>query len=342
MKWGFQIIALCSIVVGLGATSLQAGEVFDRVRQSGEVRCGVVDANLPGLSIIESNGKWAGFWIDMCKAVAAASVGDPDGVRFVSVTESTRAAALLDNAIDLMSSNATWTMGREAGTGIRFAEPVLYDGQGFLAPIDAEGKDLKSFGTARVCVRDGTTSLRNLQELARGPYPNIIPLSFQSVKTLMESFFLQKCDIVTSDRTILASLRLAGGMSKEHFVLLPDIVSKEPMALSVRDNDPQWYSIVRWSMLVMIAAEEKGITSSNIDSFADSTDPEIRRILGFEGKLGEALGLDNAWARRIIRAVGNYGEVFARNLGPDTPMGMERGQNELWSRGGLLYSPPIR
>ena len=342
MKRCLQIMAIVGILGGFGATSLQAGEGLDRVRQSGEVRCGVVDANLPGLSIIDSTGKWVGFWVDLCKAIAAASVGDPEAVRFVPATESTRAIALRGNAIDVMSSNTTWTLSREAGTGIRFVEPALYDGQGFLAHADAKAKDLKSFGPAKVCVRDATTTLQNLQELTKGAYPDLIPLAFQSAKGLMEGFALRKCDLMTADRTILATTRVVSGVDKEHFVLLPEIVSKEPLCLSVRDDDPQWFSIVRWSMLVMITAEEKGITSTNIDSFANSTDPEIRRLLGFEGGLGEALGLDKEWAKRIIRAVGNYGEVFDRNLGPDTPMGMERGLNALWSKGGLMYAPPVR
>jgi general L-amino acid transport system substrate-binding protein len=333
---------LGGILLGFGATGLQAGEVLDRVRQTGEVRCGVVDANLPGLSIIESSGRWVGFWVDMCKAIAAASLGDPEAVRFVPATESTRAAALRGNAIDVMSSNTTWTLGREAGTGIRFIEPALYDGQGFLAHADAKAKDLKSFGPAKVCVRDATTTLSNLQELTKGAYPELIPVTFQSAKSLMEGFSLRKCDLMTADRTILATTRVVSGVDKDHFVLLPEIVSKEPLALSVRDDDPQWFSIVRWAMLAMITAEEKGITSANVDSFADSADPEIRRLLGSEGGLGEALGLDNQWAKRIIRAVGNYGEVFDRNLGPDTPMGMERGLNALWSKGGLMYAPPVR
>lgn len=335
-------MVLGCILFGYGATNLQAGEVLDRVRQAGEVRCGVVDANLPGLSIIESTGKWAGFWVDVCKAIAAASVGNPDAVRFVSATESTRAAALRSNVIDVMSANTTWTLSREAGTGIRFAEPVLYDGQGFLVHADAKARDLKSFGPAKVCVRDETTTLHNLQELTKGAYPGLSPVTFHSAKTLMEGFSLRKCDLMTADRTILATTRVVSGVDKDRFVFLPEIVSKEPLTLSVRDDDPQWFNIVRWSLLVMIAAEEKGITSANIDSFANSTDPEVRRLLGLEGRLGEALGLDNEWAKRIIRAVGNYGEVFDRNLGPDTPMGMERGLNALWSKGGLLYAPPVR
>jgi len=342
MKRCFQFIVISGFLFSFCATSLHAGEVLDRVRQSGEVRCGVVDADLPGLSIIDSSGRWVGFWVDLCKAIAAASVGDPEAVRFVPATESTRAAALLGNAIDVMSSNTTWTLGREAGTGIRFAEPALYDGQGFLAHADAKAHDLKSFGPAKVCVRDGTTTLHNLRELAKGPYPDLIPVPFQSAKTLMEGFFLRKCDLMTADRTILATTRLASGAAKEHFVLLPEIISKEPLGLSMRDDDPQWFNIVRWSLLVMIAAEEKGIASTNVDDFANSADPEIRRLLGFEGGLGDALGLDNEWARRIIRAVGNYGEVFERNLGPHTPMGMERGLNALWSKGGLMYAPPVR
>ena len=342
MKQCFRTVVMAGFLACFGAPSVQAGEVLERVRQSGEVRCGVTDAKLPGFSIIESTGRWTGFWVDLCKAIAVASLGDPEALRFVPATESTRAAALRGNAIDVMSANTTLTLSREAGTGIRFAGPVLYDGQGFLAHAGAKAKDLKSFGRAKVCVREGTTTLQNLQELIKGAYPDLIPVTFQSAKGLMEGLSLRKCDLMTADRAILATTRLTSGATKDSFVFLPETVSKEPLGLTVRDDDPQWFNIVRWSMLVMITAEEKGITSTNVDSFANSTDPEIRRLLGFEGGLGTALGLDKEWAKRIIRTVGNYGEVFDRNLGPKTPMGMERGLNALWSKGGLMYAPPVR
>lgn len=342
MQLCFRIMIITAILGGLGVPNLQAGEVLDRVRESGEVRCGLTDAKLPGFSIVESTGRWTGFWVDLCKAIAVASLGDPEAVHFVPATESTRAAALRGNAIDVMSANTTWTLSREAGTGIRFAGPVFYDGQGFLARADAKAKDLKSFGHAKVCVREGTTTQQNLQELIKGAYPDLTPVTFQSAKGLMEGLSLRKCDLMTADRAILATTRLSSGANKESFVFLPEIVSKEPLGLTVRDDDPEWFNIVHWSMLVMITAEEKGITSKNIDSFANSTDPEIRRLLGFEGELGAELGLEKEWAKRIIRTVGNYGEVFDRNLGPNTPMGMERGLNALWSKGGLMYAPPVR
>lgn len=342
MRRRFQIIFISFILIGFGTMSVRAGEVLDRVRQSGEVRCGVTDANLPGLSMRDATGRWVGFWADLCRAIAAASVGDPEAVRFVPATESTRAAALRSNAIDVMSANTTWTLSREAGTGIRFVGPVFYDGQGFLVRADSKIKDLKSVGSAKVGVRDGTTTHQNLLELIKGSYPNLIPVPLQSAKGLIESLSLRKCDLLTADRTILLTTRVVSGLDKKQFVLLPEIVSKEPLGLTVRDDAPEWYNIVHWSMLVMITAEEKGITSTNIDSFRNSTDPEIRRLLGLEGAIGKTLGLDNEWAKRIIRAVGNYGEVFNRNLGPDTPMSMERGMNALWSKGGLMYAPPLR
>lgn len=335
-------MVIAVIVIGFGSMNLQAGEVLDRVRQSGEVRCGITDANLPGLSMRDASGKWVGFWVDLCRAIAAASVGDPEAVRFVPATESTRAAALRGNAIDVMSANTTWTLSREAGTGIRFVGPMFYDGQGFLARADAKFKDLKSVGSVKVGVRDGTTTHQNLLELIKGPYPKLIPVPLQSAKGLIESLALRKCDLLTADMTILLTSRVSSGLDKNEFVLLPEIVSKEPLGLTIRDDDPEWYNIVHWSMLVMIIAEEKGIKSTNIDSFRNSTDPEIRRLLGLEGDIGKALGLDKEWAKRIIRAVGNYGEVFDRNLGPNTPIGMDRGLNALWSKGGLMYAPPLR
>ncbi len=341
MRQSFQNMIIVGILFGFGIPNLQAGEVLDRVRESGEVRCGLTDAKLPGFSIMGPTGKWTGFWVDLCKAIAVASLGDSEAVHFVPATESIRAAALRGNAIDVMSANTTWTLSREAGTGIRFVGPVFYDGQGFLAHADSKAKNLKSFGHAKVCVREGTTTQQNLQELIKGTYPDLTPVTFQSAKGLMEGLSLRKCDLMTADRAILATTRLSSG-DKDRFVFLPEIVSKEPLGLTMRDDDQEWFNIVRWSMLVMITAEEKGITSKNIDSFSNSTDPEIRRLLGLEGELGAELGLEKEWAKRIIRTVGNYGEVFDRNLGPNTPMGMERGLNALWSKGGLMYSPPVR
>lgn len=342
MKRCFQIMIITVILAGFCTMNSQAGEVLDRVRQSGEVRCGVTDANLPGLSMRDASGRWVGFWVDLCRASAAASVGDPEAVRFVPATESTRAAALRGNAIDIMSANTTWTLSREAGTGIRFIGPMFYDGQGFLARADAKFKDLKSVGSVKVGVRNGTTTHQNLLELIKGPYTKLIPVPLQSAKGLIESLALRKCDLLTADMTILLTTRVTSGLNKDEFVLLPEIVSKEPLGLTIRDDDPEWYNIVHWSMLVMIIAEEKGITSTNIDSFRKSTDPEIRRLLGLEGDIGNGLGLDKEWAKRIIRTVGNYGEVFNRNLGPNTQMGMKRGLNALWSKGGLMYAPPLR
>lgn len=342
MKRHFKIMVISVIIIGFGAASVQAGDVLDRVRQSGEVRCGVTDANLPGLSMRDASGKWVGFWVDLCRAIAAACVGDPEAVRFIPATESTRAGALRANAIDVMSANTTWTLSREAGTGIRFVGPVFYDGQGFLVRADSKFKDLKSIGSAKVGVREGTTTQQNLMELIKTQYPKLVPVPLQSAKGLIESLALRKCDMLTADRTILLTTRVTNGLDKEEFVLLPEIVSKEPLGLTVRDDDPEWFNIVHWSMLVMITAEEKGITSTNIDSFRNSTDPEIRRLLGLEGDIGKPLGLDKEWAKRIILAVGNYGEVFNRNLGPNTPMAMERGLNALWTKGGLMYAPPLR
>jgi len=288
MKRSHQSRVIALIFMGFCTMNLQAGEVLDRVRHSGEVRCGITDANLPGLSMRDASGRWVGFWVDLSRAIAAASVGDPEAVRFVPATESTRADALRNNVIDVMSANTTWTLSREAGTGIRFVGPLFYDGQGFLVRADSKIRDLKSIGSAKVGVRDGTTTHQNLLELIKGSYPKLIPVPLQSAKGLIESLALRKCDLMTADRTILLTTRITSGLDKEEFILLPEIVSKEPLGLTIRDDDSEWYNIVHWSMLVMITAEEKGITSTNLDSFRNSTDPEIRRLLGLEGRPADA------------------------------------------------------
>lgn len=332
---------LAAALIGPDGGEARAGETLDRVRQSGELRCGVSE-NGPGLATVDSAGRWTGFWPDLCRAVGAATAGDADAVRFVPLANPTRFAALRDNAIDLLSDSATWTLGREAGTGLLFADTVLYDGQAFLAHADNKAPDLKSVGAVRVCVDEASTSMHNVQDLAQSAHPNLTVMPFNSLRIKNESFYLRKCDLLTSDRTALAAARLTFGADINRFVLLPDIISKEPLSLVVRNNDPDWFNVVRWTHFVLVTAEEKGITAANLHSFLTSGDPEIRRLLGLEGGFGTALGLDEEWARRAIRAVGNYGELYNRHLGPDTPMGLERGLNELWAKGGLIYAPPIR
>lgn len=338
VSWALLIVA--TLIAATGPGTAHAGETLERVRQSGELRCGVIEYGA-GLSTVDSNGRWTGFWADMCRAVAAAAVGDAEGVHFVPLANNTRFAALGGKAIDLLSESTTWTLGREAGTGLSFTGTMLYDGQGFLAHADGRRGELKSLGPTTVCVADATTTMRNLQDAIR-TYPNLKPVVFITLSAANENFHLRKCDLLTSDRTALGSARLSSGLSPDRYVLLPEVISKEPLSPVVRSDDPDWFNVVRWTHFAMIAAEEKGITTANLDSFLGSNDPEVRRLLGVEGTLGESLGLDRDWAQRVIRMVGNYGEVYDRNLGPHTPMALERGMNALWSKGGLIYAPPLR
>jgi general L-amino acid transport system substrate-binding protein len=319
-----------------------AGPTLEAVKQRGFLECGVREGPV-GLSSITEAGDWAGFFPDHCRAVAAAVLGRADAVDYVPVEAENRFETLESGTIDVLSTTATWTLRRDAGLKLDWAGILYYDGQGFLAHRSLGAKSLDEVGAATVCVQaSGTTTEKNLAEYIRLNNPKMTALTFESFEGRLGAFLRRRCDLLTTDRLQLVGILATRLANPDDYVLLPDVISKEPLGSVVRDDDPQWFDIVKWVIYATVAAEEKGVTSTNVAAMRGSDDPEVRRLLGVDPGLGESLGLDEAWAARVIEQVGNYGEIFDRNLGKDTPLRLDRGLNALWTEGGLMYAPPLR
>ncbi len=281
--------------------------------------------------------------MDYCRAVAAATAGNATAVEVVLTETQDRFEALRSGMIDVLVSAVTWTLRRDASLGLNFISVIYYDGQGFLAHRSLEVRSLAEVGAATVCVKGGgTTTEKNLADYIEAENPAMKAIIFQSSDIRNGSFLRRRCDLLTTDTLELVNIRASRTPKPDDYVLLPEVISKEPLGPVVRDDDPQWFDIVKWVIYATIAAEEKGVTSANVASMLYSAVPEVRRLLGVDPGLGESLGLDEAWAARVIEQVGNYGEIFERNLGKNTPLGLERGLNALWTEGGLLYAPPLR
>lgn len=323
-------------LIGMSAT---AGTLQD-TKEQGFVKCGI-DGGLPGFSEVLSGGEYRGMDVDGCKAVAAAVLGDADKVKYVSLNAKERLAALASGEIDLLYRNTTWTHTRDTSLGLNFAGVNYYDGQGFMVRKSLGVSSAKELDGASVCLQTGTTTELNVADYFRAQGMEYKTVAYDTNDQVVQSYENGRCDILTSDASQLFGLRTKLAEPKAHIVL-PEIISKEPLGPVVRQGDDEWFNIVKWTYNAMVAAEEHGITSENADEMKTANSPAIKRILGTEGKLGENLGLDSEWAYRIIKQVGNYGEVFERNVGVNTPLGMERGLNALWTNGGLQYSPPLR
>lgn len=324
------------------ARAQDAPGTLARIQDEGLLRCGVIRGGL-GVSEIDRTGRWSGFFPDFCRAIAAAVIGDPEAVEWVEVNYVVRFDALNADAFDILMSNTTWTATRDTELGLAFTQPIYYDGQGFLGhrALDATRLDDMPDGTS-VCVSKNTTTIRNLEELVRTRYPSFSIRAYESLEGVYSSFFSRECDLMTQDRVALVSQRLNRASDPAQFVLFEDVVSKEPLGPTVRRGDEDWYDMVQWVVFALILAEEHGITAATIDDFAESTNPEVRRLLGLDPGVGALFGLDDDWARRAIAAVGNYGEIYARNLGESSPLRIPRGLNALWTDGGLIYAPPLR
>ncbi len=295
-----------------------------------------------GLSTVNAAGEWVGFFVDFCRAVAAATLKSASAVEFVELNQRTRFDATRDGAVDLFSANTTWTLTRDASMGLQFAATLYYDGQGFIAPTSLATKKLKDLKQATVCVTGNTTTENNLAEYIKVNRLDFKITTLTSNDSAVSAFLSRRCDLYTTDRLALAGLRAAGTSKPDDYVVFSEIISKEPLGPIVRSDDAAWFTIVKWVAFAMIAAEEKGVASTNLAHMRNSSDPEIRRLLGVDPGLGKALGLDEAWAARLIEQVGNYGEVFERNLGAGSPLRLDRGVNALWTNGGLMYAPPLR
>ncbi len=330
-------------VVDEPGTATPASKTLAAVKARGALRCGV-NPGLTGFAYADTRGVWHGFDIDFCRALAASVLGDADRVVFVPLTNDQRFAALKAGQVDLLSRNTSWTFSRDAGEGVDFAGVSYYDGQGFLAPRDLDLQSASELSGAKVCVQSGSTSELNLRDWFKARSINWQPVLAPTLEKARQDYEQQVCDVLSADISALASARATMADQNAH-VLLPDVISKEPLGPAVRQGDPGWTDVVRWTLNALILAEEEGVTAENVDRMRKSAiSPEARRLLGADTGYGGMLGLDDAWAYRAIKAVGAYGEVFDRNLGKDSALKLERGQNALWSasRPGLLYAPPLR
>ena len=336
-------VKLLSIVISLLLLSCSlayAGKDLDTVRKKGFIQAGV-NGGVFGFGMPDAKGIWKGLDVDTARAVAAAIFGDASKVKFTPLTAQQRFTALQTGDIDLLTRNATRTLGRETDLGLNFVHVNYYDGQGFMVPKKLGVKSARELDGATVCVLPGTTTEQNVADYFRYNKMQWKPVVIESTTELAKTFFAGRCDALTSDASQLAGTRAVAPNPKD-YVILPEIISKEPLAPVVRHGDDQYRDIVDFTVLALINAEELGITSKNVDEKLKSKDPVVMRFLGVTPGNGKALGLDEKWAYNIIKQVGNYGEIFERNVGPNTTLGLERGLNALWTNGGLMYSPPFK
>ena len=335
--------ALLSVLMGsamaVGATAASAA-TLDDVKAKGAVQCGV-SQGLPGFSNPDDQGNWTGLDVDFCYAVSAAIFGDKSGAKFSPLSAKERFTALQSGEIDVLPRNTTWTMTRDTALGLNFAGVNYYDGQGFMIRKALGVSSALELSGASVCTNTGTTTELNVTDYFRSNNMELELVQFEKADEVVQAYDSGRCDVYTTDASGLYAQRLKLTNADDHIVL-PEIISKEPLGPVVRQGDDQWFNLNKWVLFAMINAEELGVTQANVDEMKESTNPSIRRLLGVEGSFGENLGLSNDWAYNIIKTVGNYGESFDRNVGPDTPLGIARGVNALWSKGGLMYAPPIR
>ncbi len=327
-----------SIFLSLFSALAAAQATLDSVRSKGFVACGT-NTGLAGFSQPDSRGVWRGIDIDVCRAVAAAVFGDAAKVRYTPSTAQQRFTQLQSGEVDLLSRNTTWTLSRDASLGFNFVGVNFYDGQGFMVPKKLNVKSARQLNGATICVLPGTTTELNLADYFRANRMTFKPVVIEKREELENAYFAGRCDAYTTDISGLVSIRGARASNPADHVILPEVISKEPLGPLVRHGDDRWFDIVKWSLFAMIEAEELGLSSRNIDQALSSKDPAVQRFVGASGDFGKMLGLDNKWAYNIVRQVGNYGESFEANL---KPLGFERGQNALWKDGGLLYAPPFR
>lgn len=334
---------LGSAALALSASAASAA-TLDDVKAKGFLQCGV-NTSLAGFSAPNDKGEWTGLDVDFCRAVAAAIFGDGEKVKFTALSAKDRFTALQSGEIDILSRNTTWTINRDTALGLNFAGVTYYDGQGFMinaTKLPGINSALQLSGAA-ICVQTGTTTELNLADYFAANNMQYNPVVFQGFDETNAAYEAGRCDAYTTDQSGLYALRLTLANPDEH-VVLPEIISKEPLGPAVRQGDDQWFDIIKWTLFALIQAEELGITQANVEEMKGSDNPEIRRILGQEAdsKIGEVLGLDNAWVANVVAGVGNYGEVFERNIGQGSPLKIARGLNQLWTKGGIQYAPPLR
>jgi general L-amino acid transport system substrate-binding protein len=316
------------------------GATLKNIKKSGSIKCGVTDG-VAGFSVPDSKGNWKGLEVDICRAIAAAVFGDPKKVKFIPLSAQSRFTALQSGEIDVLSRVTTWTLSRDTALGLNFGPTTFYDGQGFMVHKKDGIKSAKELGGASICTQQGTTTEKNLADFLRKNRIKAKVVVFESNDEVSQAFYKGRCDAYTNDASGLVAERTKY-KNPEKFVILRDIISKEPLGPAVRHGDDQWFDVMKWTVFALITAEEKGINSKNIDSFLKDKDPNIRRFLGVIKGNGKALGLDEKWAYNVIKTVGNYSEIFEKNVGKDSLLKLDRGINGLWNKGGLMYAPPLR
>jgi len=328
--------------LGFGALPAHAGKTLDGIKQRGQVICGV-NTGLPGFSSADTQGNWTGLDVDVCKAIAAATLGDANKVKWVPLTAQQRFTALQSGEVDILSRNTTWTLTRDASLGMHFTGVTYYDGQGFMVPVKSKITSAKQLKGATVCVQSGTTTEKNLTDFSRANNLALKPVVFEKLEAATGAYFSGRCAAYTTDASGLASTRNKEAKDPKEHIILPELISKEPLGPSVRRGDDEWFAIVKWVVFGLIEAEEYGVTQANVAKMAtDSQDPVVMRLTGKSEDMGKLLGLEKDWLVNAIKAVGNYGEIFERNVGPKSALGVPRGLNNLWNKGGVMYAPPVR
>lgn len=338
-----QAAALAAVVTLPLALSgpAQAGATFDGVKAKGYVQCGV-NLGLYGFSAPDDKGKWTGLDVDVCRAVAAAMFGDSEKVKYTPLSAQQRLPALQSGEVDLLARNTTRTLSRDTSNGLNFAPTNYYDGQGFMVSAKLGLKSAKQLNGATVCVLPGTTTEQNVADFFRANKMNFKPVVIEKNEELHKAFFSGRCDALTSDASQLAAIRAAETQNPNDFLILPELISKEPLSPALRQGDEEWTNLVTWAFYAMVQAEEKGITSENVDASMTSPDPDVKRLLGVTAGNGKALGVEENWAYAIVKQVGNYGQSYERNVGAASKLKMPRGQNALHTEGGLMYAPPLK
>lgn len=335
-------LALLATVLALGgASQVLAGTTLDAVRKKGFIQCGIGDG-LPGFSYADAKGKYLGLDVDVCRAVAAAVFGDANKVKFSPLTAKERFTALQSGKVDILSRNTTWTSSRDAAMGLNFTGVTYYDGQGFLVNKRLGVASARELDDAAVCIQAGTTTELNLADYFRAHNLKFTPVTYDASDESARSLESGRCDVLTSDQSQLYAQRIKLA-APDDYVVLPEVISKEPLGPAVRQGDEEWFDVVRWTLYAQLNAEELGVSSANVEELARSSkNPDIARLLGAEGDYGKDLKLNRDWVVQIVKQVGNYGEIFERNVGAGSQLKIERGLNALWNKGGLQYAPPVR
>jgi len=334
------LAALAALSLLAGSPAL-AGKTLEAIKARGQLICGV-NTGLAGFSMADANGRWGGLDVDICRATAAAVLGDGDKVKYVPLSSQQRFTALQSGEVDLLSRNTTFTLTRDAALGLHMTAVTYYDGQGFMVPVKSRIKSARQLKGQTICVQSGTTTEKNLSDFSRAHKLNLKPVVFEKLEAATGAYFAGRCAAYTTDASSLASIRGKEARNPAEHLILPELISKEPLGPMVRRGDDDWFAIVKWVVYGLLEAEEYGVNRGNLEQMKRSDDPVVKRLLGTGEDMGKLLGLDREWLLRALRTTGNYGEIFERNLGAQSTLKLPRGANQLWNRGGLMYPMPIR